>query len=37
MTLRDLRLPLTLLAAALMAGCSHDDAPAKSTRLKSVV
>lgn len=28
MTLRDLRLPLTLLAAALMAGCSHDDAPA---------
>lgn len=29
MTLRDLRLPLTLLAAALMAGCSHDDAPAK--------
>lgn len=28
MTLRDLRLPLTLLAAALLAGCSHGDAPA---------
>ncbi|HUB90035.1 MAG TPA: HlyD family efflux transporter periplasmic adaptor subunit [Dyella sp.] len=27
MTLRDLRLPLTLLAVALLAGCSHDDAP----------
>jgi multidrug resistance efflux pump len=25
---RDLRLPLALLAAALLAGCSHDDAPA---------
>ena len=28
MTLRPLRLPLTLLAAALLAGCSQDDAPA---------
>ncbi|GLQ46899.1 hemolysin secretion protein D [Dyella lipolytica] len=25
---RDLRLPLALLAATLLAGCSHDDAPA---------
>lgn len=28
MTLRSLRVPLTLLAAALLAGCSQDDAPA---------
>lgn len=28
MTLRNLRLPLALLAAALLAGCSQDEAPA---------
>lgn len=30
MNLRPFRLPLALLAAALLAGCSHDDAPAAS-------
>jgi multidrug resistance efflux pump len=31
MNLRHLRLPLVLLAAALLAACSHDDAPATSS------
>jgi multidrug resistance efflux pump len=31
MNLRHLRLPLALLAAALLAACSHDDAPATSS------
>ena len=30
MNLRPFRLPLALLAAALLAACSHDDAPAAS-------
>jgi len=31
MNLRPFRLPLALLAAALLAGCSHDDAPVASS------
>jgi multidrug resistance efflux pump len=32
---RDLRLPLALLAATLLAGCSHDDAPATTSTTTS--